>query len=1003
MADFCFSLRSKHHRRGFALRLTPISAIITVFCLINSALAAEVVNPEMERDLLRARIGSLTLEAEQLWPQHTPKDNLIAAALSIVRFFDSGQTRAEQVPAEYRPENQNFFVVPEFQVPIQAVNFACAHADQQSCLQRYQAAGDVAQFRFPVLPLELSRNRALQRHLQQNNYLRLSDQLIATPTSSTRSVLIRANTAAEPIRVLKLSMSVETSGSSRVIRAHHIVQATNASAVLRDFHRRSEGLTSSGVRWNFRSEDFGAILRDLDHGGFIERIWPEVAAGYQRVPAYGLNHLIPSEAAAAAEPARLIDYLFQRSGYESRVRFIWEKLVEPFWLIMLEAGFVHGLPLTIHGQNVGFTLTPNGAIDSVWLQDLSVPFEPKIRWFQGLPTVHALPAWANTEMLGASSARQALQESFANFRLLFLRNVIGLALNSSDLEWIEGRLTDSLQQFSVRRFNFYPRNRDHFLENFSKTLRDLDRMGIVVSSVSAENSALVSVNNDSTGENFIERATRPLAADRPAARAAQVQSYRQLGRETFVPGETILLATSEVTEIQRGVSQRLRAIAYFLNHYRQDPLAAAEKSGIPIVVLEALVDLNHLRRYLNNDSDTAAIDPITIFAGADFMRDSASRRWVLIEDQISPIPGSPLYQEITRRQAEQFLAAGALGDLPSIYQSYQNYATQALGLSGPARIAILDYHSSAFSQVTGLSAPEASRSLATEAQFLAEVPGYSLVTTDVFDEVGRSLEQITGIRLFSGTNQVHRRDPISRRIRRMANGELRTQGVSSEGRLVQNDPIDLLLNRIYRDHLGAVHPEVELARRERRVLEATHPLATMAGSKLFQSYVPELIRAYLLEEPILSAPETTRFVDSAGLPDTAAIRTIFSEIESYVVKRTDGFGGRAVYFGSELISRPEQIRNLERAVVAEPLRYIAQKVIQPSVVFLDSTQQAHRVHIRFFSAVIGTAAAPWIYPAGFATMSPLDSLRTNLTSNRGRSLLALVLPDCEQLAMGEGS
>lgn len=106
------------------------------------------------------------------------------------------------------------------------------------------------------------------------------------------------------------------------------------------------------------------------------------------------------------------------------------------------------------------------------------------------------------------------------------------------------------------------------------------------------------------------------------------------------------------------------------------------------------------------------------------------------------------------------------------------------------------------------------------------------------------------------------------------------------------------------------------------------------GDKMFHTFVDDLCRFYLREEPILISAPSKRFVKpGAGgqlVTDHAVIRHALAHRETSVIKIVDGRGGDGIYIGPKMKEREWQA--LREKIFAEPSRYIVQEYSHPSVV-----------------------------------------------------------------------
>lgn len=96
----------------------------------------------------------------------------------------------------------------------------------------------------------------------------------------------------------------------------------------------------------------------------------------------------------------------------------------------------------------------------------------------------------------------------------------------------------------------------------------------------------------------------------------------------------------------------------------------------------------------------------------------------------------------------------------------------------------------------------------------------------------------------------------------------------------------------------------------------------VADDKALYRFVPEMIRFYLSEEPLLPNVETY------DCTDERTRRHVTGRLEEMVVKRTDGSGGYGMLIGPASTASVRE--EFARAIEAEPRSYIAQPVIQLS-------------------------------------------------------------------------
>ncbi|MFP5369110.1 MAG: circularly permuted type 2 ATP-grasp protein, partial [Actinomycetes bacterium] len=98
----------------------------------------------------------------------------------------------------------------------------------------------------------------------------------------------------------------------------------------------------------------------------------------------------------------------------------------------------------------------------------------------------------------------------------------------------------------------------------------------------------------------------------------------------------------------------------------------------------------------------------------------------------------------------------------------------------------------------------------------------------------------------------------------------------------------------------------------------------VADDKLVYSYVPDLIRYYLSEEPVIANVDTYR------LEEKEAREYTLDNLSELVVKPVDGSGGKGLVIGPDASN--DELDALRQRVIADPRGWIAQPVVQLSTV-----------------------------------------------------------------------
>ena len=114
----------------------------------------------------------------------------------------------------------------------------------------------------------------------------------------------------------------------------------------------------------------------------------------------------------------------------------------------------------------------------------------------------------------------------------------------------------------------------------------------------------------------------------------------------------------------------------------------------------------------------------------------------------------------------------------------------------------------------------------------------------------------------------------------------------------------------------------------------------VADDKAVYAYVPDMIKYYLNEEPILPN------VPTYGLENADARQYVFDNIDKMVIKRTNQSGGYGMVMGNT--ASPEELQVIKSAILETPREFIAQPIIKLSTVpcFIDGKLQPRHVDLR---------------------------------------------------------
>jgi uncharacterized circularly permuted ATP-grasp superfamily protein len=148
----------------------------------------------------------------------------------------------------------------------------------------------------------------------------------------------------------------------------------------------------------------------------------------------------------------------------------------------------------------------------------------------------------------------------------------------------------------------------------------------------------------------------------------------------------------------------------------------------------------------------------------------------------------------------------------------------------------------------------------------------------------------------------------------------------------------------------------------------------VADDKLLYTYVPDLIRYYLNEEPVLANVDTWR------LDEDEARTEVLDRLDELVLKPVDGSGGKGIVIGPA--ASKDELDELRTKVLADPRAWIAQPVVSLSTVptLVEGGIRPRHVDLRPFAVNDGSDV--WVLPGGLTRVAlPEGELIVN--SSRG--------------------
>jgi uncharacterized circularly permuted ATP-grasp superfamily protein len=138
-------------------------------------------------------------------------------------------------------------------------------------------------------------------------------------------------------------------------------------------------------------------------------------------------------------------------------------------------------------------------------------------------------------------------------------------------------------------------------------------------------------------------------------------------------------------------------------------------------------------------------------------------------------------------------------------------------------------------------------------------------------------------------------------------------------------------------------PGLYFAFRSGNVAIINAPGNGVADDKAVYPYVPEMIKYYLNEEPILKT------VPTYSMSDPEHFSLVFSQINKTVIKKTNESGGYGMLMGNSVTEK--EVAEYKKEVEKNPRQFIAQPIISLSTVpcFIDNKIQPRHVDLRPFA------------------------------------------------------
>ena len=424
-----------------------------------------------------------------------------------------------------------------------------------------------------------------------------------------------------------------------------------------------------------------------------------------------------------------------------------------------------------------------------------------------------------------------------------------------------------------------------------------------------------------------------------ASYLAQGVTFDFAGEERPFPLDAVprVIDQAEWQHVEAGVAQRVRALEAFL----------ADVYGAQRAVADGVVPAGLITSSAHFHREAAGIEPANgvriQVSGIDLIRDEQGA-WRVLEDNVR-VPSGVSYVISNRRVMAQTLPELFVSMRVRPVGDYPHKLLSALRASAPAGVE---------DPVVVVLTPGVYNSAYFEHTLLARLMGVELVEgRDLFCSGGR-----VWMRTTAGPTRVD--DEFLAPLQFRADSMLR--------RLV-----------------------LMLAARLGNVTIANAVGNGVADDKLVYTYVPDLIRYYLHEEPIIPNVQTWR------LEEKGALEEVLDRLDELVVKPVDGSGGKGLVIGPSA-SRAE-LDELRGRLLRDPRGWIAQPVVQLSTIptLVDDGMRPRHADLRPFAVNDGSDV--WVLPGGLTRVAlPEGELVVNSSQGGGSKDTWVVGQDQLQVA-----
>lgn len=417
-------------------------------------------------------------------------------------------------------------------------------------------------------------------------------------------------------------------------------------------------------------------------------------------------------------------------------------------------------------------------------------------------------------------------------------------------------------------------------------------------------------------------------------------TFDYAGEERPFPLDIVprVITSSDWNIVERGVAQRVKTLEAFLN----------DVYGNMNVVADGVIPRRLITSSAHFHREVAGFDPAggvrVMISGIDLIRDEQGTFRVL-EDNVRVPSGVSYVLENRRAMAKGLPEAFSQQPIRPV-EEYPRRLLSALRKTAPQSV---------------------------------EDPTVVVLTPGVFNSAYFEHTLLAGL---MGVELVEGRDLICRGNRvymRTTAGEQRVDVIYKRIDDEFLDPLQFRSDSM----LGC--PGIVNAARAGGVTIANAVGNGVADDKLVYSYVPDLIRYYLDEEPLIPNVDTYR------LEEPEAREYVLDNLDQLVVKPVDGSGGKGLVIGPD--ASREELDVLRAKVLADPRGWIAQPVLQLSTVPTMSGDKFAPRHVDLRPFAVNDGDDVYVLPGGLTRVAMKEGSLIVNSSQGGGSKDTWVLAD----------